>query len=1307
VRIDDEAPGNAADLRGAGLSAEAERSPTVLTTLDSSADGGGHPLAPYVPRLAIEWITSTSDKSWKELAGTIAFVDISGFTALSESLERHGKRGAEELTATISSCFASLLDLAIRHGGRLLKFGGDALLVYFSGEGHEARACCTAIEMRRTLRAVGRLAVLGQKVSLRISVGIHSGMFHFFLVGRSHREFIVTGPGASSVVAMESAANAGEIVISNTTAAALKPGLLGERRGPGTLLLRAPDVPPTTLAPLEPLDPALDLSSAVPIGLRSTLSTRIEPEHRRVTAAFVHFDGTDDLIERTGPEEAARRLDALVTNVQRAVERQGVTFLASDVDRDGGKIILTAGAPSSSGDDEQRMLLAVREIMDSDNGLPIRIGVNQGSVFVGDVGPPYRRTFTVMADAINLAARLMAKASPGEILTTPDVLSRSQAAFEATELEPFFVKGKTKSVCAMRLGHKTHKLQTDVDEQCTFVGRREELRLLESLAAGGQGALVEIVGATGVGKSRLAQQLRQITADRMQLGAVCERYDSATPYYTVRRLLRGLLDLPAEGSDASVTALFLAELERRAPELRPWAPLIGMAIDVTVPETRETQELDEEFRRAKLAEVVIALLAHLLPSSGLITIEDTHNMDEASADLLGHLARAVPATGWLWCLTRRDVAVGFIAPDDGPTVRVELEPLSEAEATQLALASTRESPVSDLEIKRIVARSGGNPLFVRELVAAVVNGDSIDVLPDSIEDVVVARIDRLSAADRGLLRRMSVLGQSFGNELLADVVDDVPDEGDPTWSRLDAFVVRDAFGNLVFRNALLRDSAYNGLSFRLRHELHSRAADSVRRTAERKGEENPELLSFHYLHAQRFREAWTYSLHAAERARGIFANIEAAEYFERAIEAGGRLPEVNPTELAGVHEALGDARNLVGNYVGAAREFRFSRRLIAGDSLIEARLLLKLARVEGWLDRYTNALRWITRGLKLLDGAESTAADRQRAELLGWYGRFCQEGGKHRLAIKWCTQAVEQAELAGDKETMADALRIIDWANMDLGKLESPANWERALRLFEEIGNLPGQAGVLNMLGGFAYFKGEWDEAEALYRRAQATVRRTGNAVMDAFYVFNIGEIALDQGRLDDAEQAFESVWRTWRAARYRAGAADARGKLARVRAGQGRYEEARELFESAIEELVEIGSKGDALEATARLAECLLLSGDFDEALAVADRCLDLAHTLGGVPPQIALIHRVRGAAMANAGDVGAAIEALGLSLTAARRRGAEYEAALTLRVIAECDTKLRLSSEETMRKLLVLWTPELVPPSKSATIRSDVRES
>ena len=114
-----------------------------------------------------------------------------------------------------------------------------------------------------------------------------------------------------------------------------------------------------------------------------------------------------------------------------------MAFLGTDIDRDGGKIILTAGAPSASGQDEHRMLLALREIWIAHRELLVRIGVNRGPVFAGDIGPDYRRTFTVMGDAVNLAARLMAKAAPGEILTTPDVVEQCQAEIETVELEPF------------------------------------------------------------------------------------------------------------------------------------------------------------------------------------------------------------------------------------------------------------------------------------------------------------------------------------------------------------------------------------------------------------------------------------------------------------------------------------------------------------------------------------------------------------------------------------------------------------------------------------------------------------------------------------------------------------------------------------------------------------------------------------------------------------------------------------------------------------------------------------------------------
>ena len=138
--------------------------------------------------------------------------------------------------------------------------------------------------------------------------------------------------------------------------------------------------------------------------------------------------------------------------VEAATEEQGVAFLASDVDADGGKLILTGGAPKGTGNDEERMLLALRKIVAAELPSPIRIGVHRGAVFAGDIGPRYRRTYTVMGDAVNLAARVTAKAEPGQIYATADVLDRSNTLFETTKLEPFTVKGKAAPVQAWSVG---------------------------------------------------------------------------------------------------------------------------------------------------------------------------------------------------------------------------------------------------------------------------------------------------------------------------------------------------------------------------------------------------------------------------------------------------------------------------------------------------------------------------------------------------------------------------------------------------------------------------------------------------------------------------------------------------------------------------------------------------------------------------------------------------------------------------------------------------------------------------------------
>jgi class 3 adenylate cyclase len=256
---------------------------------------------------------------------------------------------------------------------------------------------------------------------------------------------------------MEGAASAGQILISPETAKLLPRGCSGAALGPGLQLVRSP-VPAEWVAPADTVRPADDaIAGALPEIVRAlVLGGHAAPEHRTASVAFVQFEDLDDLITREGTETAAHGLDQLVRLVQDACDHYEVCFLDSDISSDGGKIRLSAGAPRVVGDDEERMLLALREIVDGDFRLPVKAGVHRGPVFTGEVGPSYRRWYVVMGDTVNLAARVMGKAPRGHIYATREILRHAQGRFGQAALEPFAVKGKARPVQAWDVGPPTH-----------------------------------------------------------------------------------------------------------------------------------------------------------------------------------------------------------------------------------------------------------------------------------------------------------------------------------------------------------------------------------------------------------------------------------------------------------------------------------------------------------------------------------------------------------------------------------------------------------------------------------------------------------------------------------------------------------------------------------------------------------------------------------------------------------------------------------------------------------------------------------
>ena len=619
------------------------------------AAGAG--FAPYLPRLVRRWAAETPQERWRELDGSLVSVDLSGFTALSERLAAKGRVGAEELILLISGTFEGLIGIAERRGGDVLKFRGDALLILFHGARHELRACKAASEMQWLIEHAGATRSSVGEVRLRMATGIYSGPCHFYVVGSTHRELVVTGPGTSETFRLESAAEAGEIVVSARTAEALDRAWLGADRDGAHLLALPEDVDvPADPAPADD-SAAGGLAEYVPAPLREHLLVAAgEGEHRHVAVAFLKFSGTDALLEREGQAAVHAQLELLGQVVGDVAADLGITWLESDIDVGGGKLYLTAGAPTSIGDDEERMLRAVRQILDAEHASELRAGVNRGRVFAGDIGASTRRTYAVTGDAVNLAARLVARAGPGELYATADALDRSRTVFE-THHQPYLMKGKERPVTAYAVGAITGtRSDSAPGVELPLVGREEELARLRAAVDAArmrQTQLLELVGEPGIGKSRLVGELLSLAVGFQQLVVRCERYERSHPYFALRGILRPLAGITPEQTPEAAGAQLAPWVQAVMPDLAPWLPLLAIPFDAEVPPTPETESLDPAFRRDRLNEVVDGFLTRVLLMPTLIVVEDAHWLDDASQFLLRHLGASPMPRPWLVCVTRR------------------------------------------------------------------------------------------------------------------------------------------------------------------------------------------------------------------------------------------------------------------------------------------------------------------------------------------------------------------------------------------------------------------------------------------------------------------------------------------------------------------------------------------------------------------------------------------------------------------------------------------------------------------------------
>jgi class 3 adenylate cyclase/tetratricopeptide (TPR) repeat protein len=1219
----------------------------------------------------VDWLGEQPEVAYRRVSGTVVFADISGFTALTERLAVNGKAGAEEMGDLLNAIFERLLTAAYDYGANLIKWGGDAVLLLFDGDGHAARACRASWQMQQVMREVGRVQTSRGVVRLGMSIGVHSGDIDFLLVGQRYRELVVTGPGASEVARMEKAATRGFVVVSPETAALLAPNCtVPWDTGRGRRLTRAPDVGERPNRAAKRTD--VDLGALFSAPLREHLvAGGGEHEHRPITVGFIEFSGTDALLAEHGPQALTEGVAYVLDAVQQAADDNGVTVLATDVGEDGGKIILTAGVPVATGDDETNLLATVRRVVHPGGRLALRAGVTNGRVFAGDYGPFYRRTYSIAGDMVNLAARLMAKAERGQVLTTPEVVERSRTRYDITPLEPFAVKGKRLPVRAVAVGDPQHSAPAAPGTTLPIVGRDRELSLLlrqvES-AAVGFGATVEVVAPAGMGKSRLVEEVVARSGVRT-LWFDGDVYGRSTPYQPMHRALRHTLALPATVSDEVLDATLTDLVAGTAPDLQPWLPLLRIVAGIPVPPTPEIDVLDPQVRRARLEAVTSDMLGRLLNQPLIMVVNDVQFMDDASCSLLSRLVADVAGRPWLILLTRRAGAPQSVEVGENATT-IELGPLGADAAERLLLAALADTALPPHRMRQLVERAGGHPLFVTMLAAAAQDGADIDQLPHTVEALIAAQIDRLPLRSRRWLRTAAVLGMAFEPQWLTDVL--VGTELSATrWSELGDFIALHPDQRLHFAHHLIRLTAYEGLPFRRRVELHARAAQTLEDSLGGRADGAAALLSLHCLFGRQYPAAWRYSRIAAERARDQYALSEAVDCYQRAIDAASYLPSLPRIELAETWEAMVDLTLSLGDADASERALRQARRIAADDDAVRyARLCRRSAQHHQNSGRHASAVRWALRGRTALANATEARALAERAALAATLARIRQDQGTYRTATVWAERAVVEAGESGDIGVLAQARGSLSVLRALSGLPWDDAEIAETLAMFDATGNLRDRAWMANSIGMCSYFGGRWDDARAYYEQAELDSRRTGREYAASVAAANRAEILVQQRRADEAQQVLEPALRVFVAARATSFVSFAVALAARAQLMQGVGETALTRLGEARQLALEMGETDEALSIQAVAAEALVRIGDPHAALGLVDEAL--RQPGGGTAQATAMpaLLRARGAALAALGRAEAADEALRQALDEAQRKHILYEVHECLCALIEHDT-------------------------------------
>lgn len=1225
------------------------------------------PLA-YIPVDRLHALAGGADLP-DRASGAALFADISGFTPLADALVREFKPGpgAEELTNVLNLVYGALIDEVHRHRGSVVGFSGDAITCWFDGD-EGLRAATSAMAMQQVMGQLEYQVRARTPVSLAIKVTVSAGPVRRFLVGDPQIQVIDVLAGATLERAVEAQqyAGQGEVVVGAEVAAALsdraetgswrsgeETGAVG---GPGRYAVIGALGGPARAAPWHALQPAQTDTERPLAGLAEEQvrpwllppvwkrlrqeEGRFLAELRPAVALFVGFDGPD--YDRD--DAAGEKLDRYVRWVQGVLGRYESYLLQLTCGDKGNYLYAAFGSPLAHGDDPVRAVTAAIELQsppaDMDFVGAVRIGISQGRMRAGAYGSPRRRTYGVLGDEVNVAARLMEEAGAGQIVVSQRIAETAGRWHHFELLGATQIKGKTAPLPlhTVAIGRLPSRQRPATMFPNLLVGREDELarmeQLLEAVLAR-EGRILRLVGAAGVGKSHLAAEFveRAIGRGLQVIVGACHSTTQGIIYAPWRQAFRALLDLSEEaigGEDPrSLADRQIAQLretiQRTNPSWLPRLPLLGDLLGLPIPDNETTAAFDPRLRQESLLALAVEMMQAWASERPLVLlVEDVHWMDEASLALTTALSRAVGRSAVLLILIHRppDTEDGPLLPDLDRLPCYELIDLGKLSPQGIRDLVTHRlgGKASPLAMALIEKLAQGNPFFAEELVDALGEEGGLEPdhdgswslsesiltalreancltrkegrwllaqeaqvstvalgIPDSVQGLVLSRIDRLPEPHKLTIKVAGVVGRSFGFDLLTGSHPARPGretllEQMEMLQALDFIRLElpDPQRSYLFKHNITQEVVYQTLLEDQRSELHRGIGEAL----EQLSPGAIGRLAYHYSRSGVRDKALHYLRRAGEQAAARYANAEAADYFSRALDL------LSETDLFGRYEVL------------LARE-----------------KVLDLQGRRGAQQQDLAALQ------ALVDTLQD---DRRRAEVGLRQAHYAEVTGDYAAAVALAGDAVRLAQASQEGGTETSALQADGFVQGGLALFRqseyaaAQSQLEQALALARAARLTTMEATVLRNLGNIATRRGDYDRARSCYEQALALHRAAGDIRGEGLVLNNLGIVVMEQGDYAGGLACCQQSLDRCREVGDRRGACMALGNLGNANHSLGNYAQARSFYHQALEWSREIGDRYNEAMAKGNLGVLFFEQGDCSAARTAFEQHLSFDREVG-----------------------------------------------------------------------------------------------